>query len=197
MVRRTPMHRISLYSFRLALLAGAGAWLACGGDPNLPPAIYENVVDTTEVWALQGTAIGTPSGLDLVSTLAVRPERGEPFDFAFDIDAAGVATLYPSGMMGGSKTAGLLVSRRAFDDLLRAPLEDYVTDSVLPIEVGMVFVARSRSAATGCSAITGSLPRYGKFEVLGIDTVERIVTLQALINVNCGYRQLEPGLPDS
>lgn len=191
------MHRISLYSFRLALLAGAGLGLACGGDTNLPPPTYENVVDTTEMWALEGTAIGTPSGLDLVSTLAVRPELGDPFDFAFDIDSAGVATLYPSGLLGGSETAGLLASNSAFDDVLRAPLEDYVTDSVLAIEVGMVFVARSRSAATGCSALTGSLPRYGKFEVLGIDTVERTVTLQALINVNCGYRQLEPGLPDS
>jgi hypothetical protein len=197
MVRRTPMPRISLSSFRLALLAGAGVGLACGGDPNLPPAAYENVVDSAAVWALTGTAIGTPSGFDLFGKRSVRPEQGEPFDFAFDIDPAGVATLYPSGMMGGSTTAGLLVSRSAFDDILRAPVEDYVVDSVLAIDVGTVFLARSRSVPDGCSAITGALPRYGKFEVLSIDAVERVVTLQTLINVNCGYRQLEPGLPDS
>ena len=191
------MPRISLSWFRLAVLAGAGVGLACGGDPGLPPAVYENIVDTTELWALQGTAIGTRSGLDLVSGLAVRPEMGDPFDFAFDIDASGIATLYPVGMLGGSRTAGLLVSRNPFDDVLRAPLEDYVTDSVTTIEVGTVFVARSRSASEGCSALTGALPRYGKFEVLNIDAVDRTVTLQKLVNLNCGYRQLEPGLPDS
>jgi hypothetical protein len=68
---------------------------------------------------------------------------------------------------------------------------------VLAIDVGTVFLARSRSVPDGCSAITGALPRYGKFEVLSIDAAERVVTLQTLINVNCGYRQLEPGLPDS
>lgn len=197
MVRRTRMSRISLSSFRLALFAGVGVGLACGGDPGLPPAAYENAVDTVELWALHGTNIGTPSGLDLVSGLAVRPEMGDPFDFAFDIDDSGFTLLYPLGMLGGSETAGLQVSPRSFDDVLRAPLEDYVVDSVTTIEVGTVFVARSRAAAEGCSVLTGALPRYGKFEVLGIDAVARTVTLQSLVNLNCGYRQLEPGLPDS
>ncbi|MBE0591709.1 MAG: hypothetical protein IH616_04840 [Gemmatimonadales bacterium] len=179
----------------MALLVGAGAGLACGGDPGLPPASWENTVDTTEMWALRGTAIGTPSAFDLISALAVRPERADPFDFAFDIDSTGAATLYPSGLLGGSQTAGLHVARTAFDDILRAPLEDYVTDSVTAIDVGTVFVARSRAAPDGCSALTGALPRYGKFEVLSIDAVARTVTFQMLVNLNCGYRQLEPGVP--
>jgi hypothetical protein len=41
------------------------------------------------------------------------------------------------------------------------------------------------------------LPRYGKFQVLAIDPAQRTVTLEFLIDRNCGYRGLEPGLPDS
>jgi hypothetical protein len=41
------------------------------------------------------------------------------------------------------------------------------------------------------------VPRYGKFHVLALDPTERTVTLEHLINLNCGYRSLTPGTPES
>jgi hypothetical protein len=191
------MPRISLSSLCLALAAGAVLTVACGNDVNLPPATVENTVDTAEVFALRGTAIGTPSAFDVASALPVLPELGDPFDFAFDIDSTGAAIFYPSGLLGGSTTAGIHRASDTFDEIRRAPLEDYVTDSIVAIATGMVLVVRSRAVSAGCSAVTGALPRYGKFEVLSIDAGSRTVTLKMLVDLNCGYRELVPGVPTS
>jgi hypothetical protein len=32
-------------------------------------------------------------------------------------------------------------------------------------------------------------------EVLAYDSLARTVTFQVMVNVNCGYRDLQPGLP--
>jgi hypothetical protein len=39
------------------------------------------------------------------------------------------------------------------------------------------------------------MPYYAKIEVIGFDPVARSGSLQILINNNCGFRGLEPGLP--
>ena len=39
------------------------------------------------------------------------------------------------------------------------------------------------------------MPQYGKLEVLQIDTVAHTITFQHLVDQNCGYRGLEPGIP--
>jgi hypothetical protein len=58
-----------------------------------------------------------------------------------------------------------------------------------------VFVARSRVSSLYCVYV--AVPRYGKFLVLSIDPTARSITMQALVDLNCGYRGLEPGLPGS
>jgi hypothetical protein len=40
------------------------------------------------------------------------------------------------------------------------------------------------------------LPKYAKLEVLSFDDVTRIVTFRIITDDNCGFRGLEPGLPD-
>ena len=193
------MPRISLSPFRLGAIAlsVAPALSACGESSGLLPATFENELDTAVVYALQGTAIGTPSGFDIVSGLPVRPEIAEQFDFAFDIDSNGRAVLYPSGLLGGSSVPGLLVTGETFDEIDRAPLDDYVVDSVLVVTDSLTFVGRSRATSALCSVFIGSIPRYGKFEVLDLDVTARTLTLRFIVNLNCGYRALTPGLPTS
>lgn len=190
--------RISLPRFRLgaAALGALAAVAACGDTAGLPPPAVENVVDTAIVFALTGTEIGTPSGFDVIAALPARPEQLDPYDFVFDIDTAGTALLMPSLLVGLSSSAGLLKSSQSFDAITRAPLEDYVPDTALVVTEGTVFLARSRSSQEGCSAYLGAIPRYGKFEVVAVDLDARTVTLQHMINLNCGYRDLQPGLPD-
>ena len=83
----------------------------------------------------------------------------------------------------------------SFDLVTRAPLDDYVTDSSTTIEVGTVLTARSRSSSLACPIQVGSLPRYAKLEILEVDDADRTVTLKIMANLNCGYRDLEEGLP--
>jgi hypothetical protein len=83
----------------------------------------------------------------------------------------------------------------SFDDITRAPLEDYVTDSMRVITEGTVLVGRSRSSSIGCPITVGSLPRYAKMEILQIDGAARTVTLRLMANLNCGYRDLVEGIP--
>ncbi len=192
------MKRISLPHFWLAVAASAlfGGLGACGSDLGLPPATITNRVDTVTIFALRGTEILEPSGFDMIDGLLVRTDRGAVFDLAFDIDSMGRALIYPAGALKLPGIAGVQRRNETFDRLVEAPRDDYVIDSALVVTTGLVFAARSRSSSQLC-VFLGSLPRYGKFHVLAIDVVERSITLELLLNLNCGFRSLEPGIPTS
>lgn len=184
---------------RLCLAASAGALVAAAsgcGDSLGVQATIPNVVDTTTIFALRGTDIATPSGFDIVTGLIVRTELGQDFDFAFDIDDADVALIFPAAALGVRSTAGVQGSPDAFDEITRAPFDGYVTDSALTVTAESVFIGRSRNSGTFCGFL-GALPRYGKFRVLAIDLTARTVTLEHLVDANCGFRGLEPGLPSN
>ena len=193
------MSRISLSRFRLGGAAAALVAVAagCSGGTQLPDPSTENVVDTVTIYALNGTAIGTASAFNIVVGLAARPELQEEYDFAFDIDSANRALLLPGNLSGRPSSAGLQQSSTAFESIVRAPLDDYVTDTALVVQTGTVFIGRSRSTDTFCSVYVGAIPRYAKFEVLELDLAARTVTLEFLANLNCGYRDLMPGLPEN
>ncbi len=173
------------------------AALGCD-DSGLYPATYPNYVDTVTLYALRGTPIVTPSAFDIAFGITVRTDQGEAFDFAFDIDSTGSGILLPAGALGLTPVAGLQFSEETFDELDEPPDDGYVVDSVLTVSLGDLFVGRSRNTTgmDGC-LYYGELPRYGKFRVLDIDFQSRTVTLEVLVNVNCGYRRLEPGYPTS
>jgi hypothetical protein len=174
--------------------AAAGAVLAaCGDDFTRPPPQFDNVADTATLYALTGTAIGLPSGFDGVTGTTARTDLNAPFDFAVDLDAGTDLRLLPTGALGLLIDPGIAIVTETFDGVASAPLEGYVRDSALTAEVGTVFVLRSRTSNQQCAL--GALPRYGKFRVLAIDPGARAVTLEFLIDFNCGYRGLEPGTP--
>jgi len=41
------------------------------------------------------------------------------------------------------------------------------------------------------------LPKYGKLEVVSFDDVARSVTFRILTDDNCGFKGLQPGLPNN
>jgi hypothetical protein len=51
-----------------------------------------------------------------------------------------------------------------------------------------------QSRVTTCS-YGGSASYYAKLRVLSVDMVARRADFEILVNTNCGYRGLEPGLP--
>ena len=69
------------------------------------------------------------------------------------------------------------------------PSNGYVTDDAVPVALGERYIVRSRVV---CSI---GVPLYAKIEIIGFE--DNSLILKVLANVNCGYRGLEPGLPDS
>jgi len=196
---RPPKFRLPVL-LSASLLAGVG--LGCS-DSLLGPANNVNTVDTVTLYALRGTAISLPSAYNMVANvgnilfaLPVGTDTTSQFDFAFDITASGAPLIYPAGVLGLSTEPGLQRSSRAFEDLKTAPADGYQRDSSFVMAQQDVFLARSRSTFVGCLYL-GSVPRYGKFRVLGIDLVARSITLETLVNLNCGFKSLEVGVPGS
>ncbi len=177
----------------MGLAIGFGA---CGGGIQLPNPTFINFVDTLELYSLRGTPVPTASAFDIVRGFPARMELGDEFDFAFDFSDGDTAIMIPGQALGIPVESGVQPMDRAFDDILIAPVDDYIDDSIMSVDVGTVFAGRSRLAPDFCSAFLGALPRFAKFEVLAIDRVEGKITLKYLVNFNCGYRSLEPGLPE-
>jgi len=168
----------------------------CDNTLALPPATVANVVDTVTLYALQGTPIDSASGFDVTIGLTARTDRqSEEFDIAFDIDDDRGALIFTTGALGLSVSSAIQSSNRSFGDIVIAPLEGYEPNDTLVVGVDSVFVVRSRATSLGCVFFLGRLPRYGKFHVLDLNLETRRITLEHLVNVNCGYRGLESGVP--
>jgi hypothetical protein len=192
LMKRNVATRLNLMAAACVL---AVASVACD-DTGLIPASFPNMIDTVTLFALRGTPIPAQSAFDIAFGIAARTDEGDAFDFAFDIDSVNAAVIMPAGALGLTAQAGLQISDKTFEEVDEAPFDDYVVDSALVITEGDVFIGRSRNTAGNCFYL-GSLPRYGKFRVLEIDRPNRTLTLEFLVNSNCGYRKLEPGFPTS
>lgn len=180
-------------------LAVSGALLvvaACDNPLALPAPTDGSVIDTFTLGALRGTLITTPSGYNLLFRELARTDRGtESFDFAFDIDPDNTPLIFTTGALGLGASSAIQMSNQAFADIRVAPFDDYERDSALAVGKDSIFIIRSTPTTFGCVIFIGALPRYGKFRVLAVDLNARLITLEGLVNVNCGYRSLEPGLP--
>ena len=179
----------------LTTVAGLALFAACKSPQNLPNATIPNQSDTVTLYALSGTAPGTPSGYALIGPagpLVVYTERSFTFDFAFDIDSQ--PKLLPSGTFPTlPNVAGLQKSSAAsFFALREAPLDGYVIDQPLVIGPGMLILVRS---ATQICADGTNHSLYGKMQILEIDYVARTLQFEVMVDRNCGYLNLTPGIP--
>ncbi|MGH7607806.1 MAG: hypothetical protein ACREME_10745 [Gemmatimonadales bacterium] len=169
---------------------------ACDDPFGLPRPAFPNRVDTLSLYALQRTPIALPSAYRLELRQAVRTDQSPVFDFAFDIDTTGRALLLPTGPLGLGRQSGGQIRGEPFDSILVAPTRGYELDSAIVVDVGTVAIMHSRPVS--CSFGIGAF-FYGKLQVLAVDTTSgpngRRIDFQILVNTNCGYRGLEPGLP--
>jgi hypothetical protein len=184
-----PRIRPLLQLFALAALA------ACGDEDSLPDPTSQNLVDTVTVGSLTDTPITTASGFS-VSAGAIRTDLDPGFDFAYDIEGpaeTGRKVMLPRAVLGitsnGTAEPGVMRREESFDDIDVAPSNGYVTDSAVTVALGERYVVRSRVV---CDL---GVPIYAKVEIIGFE--DNSLVLKRLKNVNCGYRSLEPGLPDS
>lgn len=159
-------------------------------------ATFENMIDTTRLYALRDTPIRLPSAYSLLDRSPVRTDTTSAFDFALDLDSVGGVVVYPAGALGLPRDPGVQVADRSFDQIKSAPLDNYLVDRPITVTPGKVFLVRSRASFNFC-LFFGQFPRYGKFRVLEVNPNDRSITLEHLVNINCGFRSLEPGLPSS
>jgi hypothetical protein len=179
---------------RPILLVLALAAAACDEQFPLPPALFTNVIDSVTLYALDGTPVTSPSGFIVEQRAMVRVDRASTLDFAVNIDQNGQALLYPSGALGFNSLSGIKAVSQSFDSLRVAPGDPYERFEAVPVNVGSVLVIQTAPVVCAFSAF---LPLYAKVEVTAIDVAQRTFTLRVLANVNCGYRSLETGIPES
>jgi hypothetical protein len=182
----------SRIAFGIASLLFAAAAVGCGDDDNLPDPTEANFVDTVTIGSLVGTPITTPSGF-AVERGPIRTDQTGEFDFAYNIEPDGRNVFLPRAALGfpSSATAdpGLQQRSESFDEIEVAQSNGYVTEDPVPIALGDRLIVRSR---VGCGPL--AVPRYAKLEVIRFEG--NMVDLKVLANNNCGYKGLEPGLPD-
>ena len=170
---------------------------ACGQPFGLLAPSADNVVDTLTLYALTDTPVRTPSGL-VISNVgraeAVRTDSTSSFDFAFDIDSNDRVLLFPTGALHLGQSSGAQLSTLPFDSIKIAPNGNYQLDSAIVLDADGVAVLHSRP--TGCGVLlTASYFFYAKIHVIEIDPTLRWIKIEILLDTNCGYRGLEPGLP--
>jgi hypothetical protein len=176
------------------LLLALAVAIACSNANSLPDPTETNAVDTVTLGALEGTPIAVASGYNINSG-AVRTDQSVDFEFAYNVrrlvDGTYQRVFLPRAALGLSTTAanpGLLRRDQTFDEITRAPSNGYTADSAVPIQLGERYVVRSRVV---CTAL--GVPLYGKLEILSFQ--DSTVTFKVLTDLNCGFRDLVPGLP--
>ena len=181
----------------LLLAASAAAFTVACGDPfPLARATAENVVDTITLSALLAdSVVQTPSAYSLYNSVPVWTYKSSSYDFAYDIDPILGPVLLPAQLTGiyypSATNPGLQRSALPFDSIKIAPSNGYKVDQPFTVDSGDVFIARS---LIFCS---NGVPVYGKLQIVAVDSVAHTVKFYIMVDSNCGYRGLQPGLPSN
>jgi hypothetical protein len=178
---------------RFFLLCGLAA-AACSDSNDLPDATIENIERMDSLWALVGTPVSTPSGFSVEGGRRVRTDLSVDFDFAYNVRPDGQHVFLPRAALGidtaNAVNPGFIQRDESFEAITTPPSGGYITDVAVPISQGQRYVVRSRVT---CNL---GVPKYAKLEIVEFNEAARIVTFRVLGNDNCGFRSLEPGLPD-
>ena len=181
--------------FAPSALVAAALLVACGDPLSLPPAQIANRDDTLTLYSVAQSPIPFPSAFVMVARQTARLDQLVNFDFVYDTDAAGGHFFLPFAAVAPTpqtvRLPGFLQTQSTFDAITVAEQVGYITHDTIPLAVGEVLYARS-AVDPNCGIGT---PYYGKLQVLGFNEAEHSVVFRFLINVNCGYRGLELGLP--
>lgn len=151
--------------------------------------------DTVEVAAPEEGSL-LPTALDVTSSSGFIgggrfPERAQhagEWDFAIR-ERDGALVFVPAGALGLDSRAAITrpLEGRTFDEVDEAPGPgSFVADSAVVIEVGAVYVARSRDIVCGFS----SSLQYAKLQPLEVDLAAGTVRLRIQTNERCGDPRL-------
>lgn len=179
------------------------ALLAACEDPNefrIEPLLVQ---DTVEI-AAPAAGSTLPSAVDLAATGAgivtrypERPSDAEQWDLTVRMRTGGLVFV-PAGLLGiqnpppigGVSGAGItLPLETSFADLIEAPgRTSFITDSVVAVQVGAVYAARSRRQVGQFSACEN----YAKIQPIEVDVAQGRTRLVIVSNHRCSDPRLVP-----
>jgi hypothetical protein len=195
---RRPTLRRALRTALPAVLA-----LACSDNPILPPAQVPVAEQQITLYGLTGTPVNTPSGYNMIQLVEVRLDQTNDFDFALEIapeSTLGLGTggtlaaaLLPRGYFGFAPDGGLQrLPDQPLDSIHIAPETGYERNFPVRIDSGAVLVAASRIQFCNFNVYR---PKYAKLEIRQLDYGARRAVIRVVLDPNCGYRSLDPGIP--
>jgi hypothetical protein len=180
----------------LSMVAALVVLVAACEDPNANRATFTNADQPFAIAALSGSDVTAPAGLSLANRTVVRIDGVFDFDLAFDINSAGQVVVLPVHKVGsslnGNRFLGFKRGGVSYDQLSEAPKNGYTGDSTMVITLGAGLAIQSQSP----SCVYSITPyTFAKITIDSVNPVKRMLYGRALINLNCGLRQLTPGLP--
>ncbi|HET7566048.1 MAG TPA: hypothetical protein VFJ96_13690 [Gemmatimonadaceae bacterium] len=189
----------------LLLIVGAAAVAGCG-NPTGITANLDTFSTVLTVFAFSGTPLSAPTGIDTYGGRTVVTDGSSTADVIFDI-RNGQAVAIPPLAITGIANAGIQKVSGPFDSLLTAPASGYNDSTAIDIAVGDVLAVQAQPSA--CSNILGLSPFiYSKMQVTAVNTSDTTVTTPSVmpprtiqvtlvVDPNCNFRSLAPGVPTS
>lgn len=169
--------------------------LAACGDDRFGPVNWSDVPDTLQIYSVsRPDLLGLPSaynGVPFQQPLVI-VETGAAWDFALAEQNGEFVMLPRKATQPEDTTAALAtIGDVTLDEVTEAPPNsEFVTDPV-PIEIGTVYVLRTRRAS--CSQFTSlSGPRFGKLKAIAVDAEEGTFEFETVVNPQCNDRELVP-----
>ena len=178
----------------------AAVLVACGNPLALLPASIASTVDTVEMFSVNGTGIDKASAYVIPERRPVRlgvDATRYNFDFVYRLTLTGPEFAPYAAVAANNDTtitsgkSAFQVTTTPFDAITLAEQVGYEPNKPLKLAVGQVMYVRS-ALPNGCYL---SIPYYAKLEVLSFDEAARSVKFRVLVDINCGYRGLETGIP--
>ncbi len=188
--RRTVRLSWAWLVLAIPLLASA---MAC--DDDLFKINWEEDPDTAYLYSLARPELNLLSAFDFIGRHAVRiesPNATGQWDMVLDTQGGELVFLPPEAVgVPVSKARIIPMGDVAFEEVRRAPSDTtlYVGDEAVPVEVGHVYVIRTRSQADlyGRSCVF-----YGKFQPLEQDPTAGTLTFMFDVSPVCNSRKLYP-----
>jgi len=169
--------------------------LALGCDDDFFQINWQESPDTVLLYSLARPELNLFSGFDFLGRSGVRiesPSAVGEWDMALDTRDGNLVFLPPGAVGLESSTAAIApMGNMAYEDLKKAPRDTtlYVKDQPVPVNVGELYVIRSRRAA---GAYGSRCNYYGKFVPISKDMADQKVTFYFDISPVCNDRKLIP-----
>lgn len=175
------------------MLASTTVIAACGDD-RFGPRDWSDVPDTLQIYSVsRPDLLGLPSAYNGVGFQPlVIVETGAAWDFALAERDGEFVMLPRSATETDDTTAALAtIGEVTLDEVTEAPPNSEFSTQPVPIEIGTVYVLRTRRASCGqFTSLSGS--RFGKLEAIAVDAEEGTFEFAVVVNPQCNDRELVP-----